>query len=283
MAILGLAVGARKVRAAIIDEKYTVTAFGGTDVECKESPVACAADLALGLLEKENVAKADIVFVGAAVCTCAGDADSIAAELESKLGMPVKATSSINALTLGEAYVNTGDVSSAIVMKFCEDKIESGIVLDRKVFANYAKIGGGLGHTVINNGGYKCSCGRTGCLEAYTTSAGIRHIAGDAGSSHTTLSAIFDAADQGDEGAIAAKNAYVSHLACGLTNVINLFQPHELIIMGELTALGDRLMAPLMDIVLREQYTKHSPNKGKVRFSAPDPKVVLVGAALLGR
>ena len=35
MAILGLAVGARKVRAAIIDEKYTVTAFGGTDVECK--------------------------------------------------------------------------------------------------------------------------------------------------------------------------------------------------------------------------------------------------------
>ena len=283
MAILSIIVNGRKVRAALVDENYKITAFDEADTTTEKSPAASAAELALALLKNENVAKDSISFVGAAVCACLGCACEIKKELEAALGMTVCATPSVNALALGEAYVNAGDVSSAIVVKFCENRVDSSIVLDHKLFANYAKVGGGLGHTVINNGGYECSCGRTGCLEAYTTADGIRRIAEDAGFEGTTLSEIFDTADAGNENAIAAKNAYVSHLACGLTNIINLFQPHELIIMGELTNLGDRLMEPLMDIVLREQYTKHSPNKGKVRFSAPNPRVALVGAALLGR
>ncbi len=283
MAILSIAVGSRKISAALVDENYNITAFSEAEVSTGKSAVASAVELTLALIARENASKDDISFVGAAVCSCVGCSCEVASELEAALGMKVCATTKINALALGEAYVNGGDVASAIVMKIGEKKIESSVVLDHKIFADYGAVGGGLGYFVINKDGYECSCGKKGCLQAYTSADGIRRTAEDAGFSGTTLSEIFDAADAGNENAIAAKNAYVSHLACGLTNIINLFQPHELIIMGELTKLGDRLMAPLMDIVLREQYTKHSPNKGKVRFSAPSQKTFLIGAALLGR
>jgi glucokinase len=282
MAILSIAVGSRKISAALVDENYNITAFSEAEVSTEKPAVASAVELTLALLARENVSKDDISFAGAAVCSCVGCYCEVASELESALGMKVCATTKINALALGEAYTR-GDVSSAIVMKIGEKKIESSVVIDRKVFMDYAKVGGGLGYFVINKDGYECSCGKKGCLQAYTSANGIRRTAEDAGFSGTTLSEIFDAADAGNENAIAAKNAYVSHLACGLTNIINLFQPEELIIMGSLTDLGDRLYAPLMDIVLREQYTKHSPNKGKVRFSAPSQKTFLIGAALLGR
>ena len=282
MAILSVAVGGRKVRAALVDENYNITAFAEAEVVAEKTAATYAAELALTLLDNETVAKDSIAFVGAAVCSCAGSACEVASELESALGMKVCATTSVNALALGEAYTR-GDVSSAIVMKIGENKIESSVVIDHKILADYKSVGGGLGYFVINKDGYECSCGNKGCLQAYTSANGIRRTAEEAGFDGTTLSEIFDAADAGNENAIAAKNAYVSHLACGLTNIINLFQPEELIVMGPLTELGDRLMVPLMDIVLREQYTKHSPNKGKVSFSAPNPKVVLLGAALLGR
>jgi len=282
MAILSIAIGSRKISAALVDENYNITSFSEAEVSTEKSAVASAVELTLALLARENMSKDDISFAGTAVCSCVGCSCEVASELESALGMKVCATTKINALALGEAYLSA-DVSSAIVIKIGEKKIDSSVIIDRKIFMDYGKVGGGLGYFVINKEGYKCSCGKKGCLQAYTSADGIRRTAEDAGFSGSTLSEVFDAADAGNENAIAAKNAYVSHLACGLTNIINLFQPEELIIMGELTKLGDRLMAPLMDIVLREQYTKHSPNKCKVRFSAPSQKTFLIGAALLGR
>ena len=39
-------------------------------------------------------------------------------------------------------------------------------------------------------------------------------------------------------------------------------------------------MKPMMEIVLRDQYTRHSPNKCNVRF-ASDANTALIGAALI--
>ena len=54
MAILSIIVNGRKVRAALVDENYKITAFDEADTTTEKSPAASAAELALALLAKEN-------------------------------------------------------------------------------------------------------------------------------------------------------------------------------------------------------------------------------------
>ena len=79
-----------------------------------------------------------------------------------------------------------------------------------------------------------------------------------------------------------AKKLYVDYLASGITNIINLFQPNELVLDGPFTKVGDALMNPMMDIILREQYSRNMPNKCNVRFTNNED-TALIGAALLAR
>ena len=78
-----------------------------------------------------------------------------------------------------------------------------------------------------------------------------------------------------------AKEMYVNYLASGITNIINLFQPNELVLEGSLTEAGDKLLKPTMDIVLREQYTRSLSTKCNVRFASVKEDTTLLGAALL--
>ena len=80
-----------------------------------------------------------------------------------------------------------------------------------------------------------------------------------------------------------AKETYVKYLAGGITNLINLFQLREFVIEGSLVEAGDKLMTPMMDIILRDQFTHNMPNKCNVRFSENAEDTALIGAALLGR
>ena len=75
----------------------------------------------------------------------------------------------------------------------------------------------------------------------------------------------------------------MTYLAGGLTDIINLFQPNELLLEDPLAEAGDTLMEPLMEIILREQYTHSMPNKYRVRCAAVGEETALLGAALLGR
>ncbi len=283
--ILSLILGENQTKIAVINKNFELVSMREATPPSGTSAEAHALLLCREIASRESIRKEDIEYISLAVCDSVRDSNRIAGALKNSLGIPVRATSYSAALALGEAYLNANDVSSIILLDI-GDKIDSAVIIDGKPLLDYTKADGGLGHTVISYGGYHCSCGRSGCLEAYLTPCGIRRIAAESGmpnAESAELSDIFDAADSGDSAAIAAKEAYAAHLACGLTNIINLFQPHELVRMGTLCDLGDLLMKPLMEIVLREQYTRHSPNKCNVRFSASDSRTALVGAALLGR
>lgn len=168
-------------------------------------------------------------------------------------------------------------VSSLIVIKI-GDTVESSIILDGKVFNGFSGLGGRIGHMIIDHDGLECVCGNKGCFEAYVTPEGVKkqyaQAAAAAGKAalkaeEVTLETVFAAADKGDAAAIAAKNSYVAHLASALTDIINLFQTEKLFVCGDLSKLGDALIKPTMDIVLADQYTRHSPNKCEVRFCCP--------------
>jgi len=187
----------------------------------------------------------------------------------------------MSAKALGEAYV-ADDVDSLFLLNI-EDTVDCGVVIDKKLYSGTHLRGGNVAHTVISFGGFECACGNRGCFQAYACNAGLRRIAAEAGVEGAETITHKELFDKTTPSAEQAKETYVKFLAGGITNLINLFQLREFVIEGSLTEAGDKLMKPMMDLILREQFTHNMPNKCNVRFSGKAENTALLGAALLGR
>lgn len=284
MAIISITLRTNIINAAVLGDDYKISAKAEAEIKEAEKAAAEGAALCLKLMEEQSLAKEDVKYIGIGVSEGVGCPKAAAEEIEKAVGIKTVSAPLINALAMGEAYVNADDASSIAILCI-DEKVNSCVMIDHKIYEGAGQ-GGDFAHMVIKNNGFKCECGRNGCFQAYVSKSGLRTIAEDCGvfdSEKATLKSIFDAADVGDFMASGAKTFFIEYMASGVTDIINLFQPHQLVIFGHVTELGDRLMRPMMDIVLKDQYTRNSPNKGVVRFAQPEDDVLLVGAALLGR
>ena len=270
--------------SAVVDQKQTEVALYDKEYRLLLKKAGAAADLSKlcqDLITEGKIALNDVAYAGVAVDAAAGNPDAVAAELGKAIGVKCHATSLMGAKALGEAYA-ANDVDSLFLLKI-EDAVDCGVVIDKKLYAGTHLRGGNVAHTVISSGGFECACGNRGCFQAYACNAGLRRIAAEAGvegAETLTHKALFD---MNTPSAEQAKETYVKYLAGGITNLINLFQLREFVIEGSLVEAGDKLMTPMMDIILRDQFTHNMPNKCNVRFSENAEDTALIGAALLGR
>ena len=271
MYILSAVIENNKSKVTLYDKEYKL-------LSAKEGSGTDVTKLCLDILSESKIKSSDVNYVGIAAD---GDNDAIIAETEKALGIKCYGASVISARALGEAYL-ANDVLDLCLLKV-DDTVECGIVIDKKMYAGEKQMGGKIANMIINFGGYECSCGSRGCFEAYASNSGLKRIAADAGvtdaESLTHASLFAMSTPEAEE----AKRLYVEYLASGITNIINLFQPNDLVLEGSFTEVGDALWAPFMEIIMREQYTHSMPNKCTIRFASKEADVALIGAALLGR
>ena len=274
MYIISAVVEKNQSRVAIYDKAHNV-------VLRKEGLTASPSKFCLDVISEKNIAPCDVDFIGIAVDSAVGNPASVASDVEKDTGIRCLGTSMMGARALGEAHL-TNDVSSLCMLRV-DDTVECGIVIEKKVFSGMHQLGGKIAHMVIHAGGYECACGRKGCFEAYACNAGLKRIAAEAGLTDVDALSHAKLFEMNSPEAELAKKTYVEFLAGGITNMINLFQPNEVVLEGPFTKVGDALLAPMMDIILREQYTHSLDNKCTVRFSNEAVDTALIGAALLGR
>ena len=91
----------------------------------------------------------------------------------------------------------------------------------------------------------------------------------------------FRAAELGDATAIRVVGEYIKHLATGITNIINIFQPEVLCIGGGISGEGEVLLAPLRTLVEGEQYARTTPKKPRIVTASLGNDAGIIGAALL--
>ena len=91
----------------------------------------------------------------------------------------------------------------------------------------------------------------------------------------------FAAMKQGDEVGKEIVDEYISYLACGIANVINIFQPNVLSIGGGVCNEKDYLLVPLKEAVFKETYTK-GDNQTEIKIAELGNDAGIVGAAVLG-
>ena len=91
----------------------------------------------------------------------------------------------------------------------------------------------------------------------------------------------FDAVLAGDANAKTVIDEYIGYLACGLVNIINIFQPDILCIGGGISNQGENLLAPLRTIVEKERYTKHNDKQTVICRASLGNDAGIIGAAFL--
>lgn len=206
----------------------------------------------------------------------------------------VRLENDANAAALGEAVAGAAKGTKISVMVTLGTGVGGGIIIDNKVYSGFNYAGGELGHIVIVHDGCQCTCGRKGCFEAYSSATALvrmtkeklaetkdtvmwDYIGGDIDKADAIIA--FKAMKAGDKAGKEVVDMYISYLACGLTNIINIFQPEVLSIGGGVCNEKDYLLLPLLEIIGREQYTRNSKKKTTVRIASLGNDAGIIGAA----
>jgi len=320
MYTIGIDLGGTNIAAGICDEQYNIVVKDSVPTNAKRPADEITADMAAlcrKLCKDANISLADIEFVGMATPGTANRASGVieyannlpffmypmCEKLSGMLdGVKVLIENDANAAAKAEAMAGVAKDAKYSVMITLGTGVGGGIVLDGQVYSGFNFAGAELGHIVIEKDGRPCSCGRKGCWEAYSSATGLINMTRDkieecrkAGRAtlmekmiggdldHISGKTSFSAAKQGDEAGAEVVNEYIDYLACGLANIINIFQPDVLSIGGGICREGDYLLNPLNERVFKEVYTKDREPKTKLLIASLGNDAGIIGAAALGR
>lgn len=189
--------------------------------------------------------------------------------VEALLDLPATLDNDANCAVLGEWWVGAGRGSKALVGITIGTGIGGGIVLDGKLYHGVSDAAGEIGHTTIDSTGRRCKCGNYGCLEAYASGPAIaaravegieagvetrlpRYTGGDL--TKITAQTVYEAAHDGDEFALEVVRDTAKFLGAGIANLINVFNPDTVVVLGGVTLAGERLFSALRSEVSRRAF-----------------------------
>ena len=279
---IGIDLGGMSAKAGILDDRGVMLYQKRCPTEPEDPPEKTAADLAglvLSMAEEYGIKREDVYAVGVG---SPGIIDSrrgvvvnwsnfgwkdvpLADLISSHLGIPVFVTNDANAAALGEARFGSGKSYADSVMITLGTGVGGGIVIDGKLVEGYRSAGGELGHTVIRQGGIKCTCGRRGCFERYASATALKRDTEAAMLRHRDSlmweyapkvedisgKTAFEAARKGDKAAKKIVKDYIRSLGEGIANIVNLLRPQVVIVGGGVSNEGEALLRPVRKFVYK--------------------------------
>ncbi|MFI3239762.1 MAG: ROK family protein [Bacteroidales bacterium] len=219
------------------------------------------------------------------------------AELVSeKFGLPVTVTNDANAAAIGEMTYGVARGMKDFIMITLGTGVGSGIVVNGQLVYGHDGFAGELGHVIMKRqNGRLCGCGRTGCLEAYTSATGVARTAReyleirtepsllrDMPIEEITSKDVYDAAIAGDAIAKEVFEYTGNMLGEAFADFITFSSPEAVVLFGGLAKSGELLLKPL-----RESLEKNTVSifKGKTKIlisSLKESDAAVLGASALG-
>lgn len=316
MYTIGIDLGGTNIAAGLVDEDYNIVKKSSVDTKADrhaDEIVKDMADLCRSLCEMQGISVSEVRSVGIAtpgtadrdqgVVIYANNLPFLNYPIAGKLKefFPVEnvyIANDADAAAYGEVMAGAGKGQKDFIMITLGTGVGGGIVIGGKLYSGFNYAGGELGHMVIVHDGVQCTCGRKGCWEAYSSATAIirmtkekmrccpdsemwKYCDGDIEKVNGRTA--FDCMRKGDTAAKEVVDTYLSYLATGTANIINIFQPSVMAFGGGIANEKDNLIRPLSALVEKQVYSRNSDDRTKLRSAVLGNDAGIIGAAALGR
>lgn len=159
------------------------------------------------------------------------------ADLERRLQRPVRLANDADCFALSEARDGAGAGAASVFGVILGTGVGGGLVVHQRLLSGPNAIAGEWGHNPLpwrrteDGPARRCYCGKDDCIETF--------LSGPGWAAHSNLDldadAIARAAQAGNPAAQNALACYCDQLARGLAAVINLIDPHVIVLGGGLS------------------------------------------------
>ncbi|MCL1904480.1 MAG: ROK family protein [Oscillospiraceae bacterium] len=310
---IGVDIGGTNIACGIVDNKGTIISKKSIKTESEKGYPALVGNIAAliaELIAENNISKEKIGGIGVG---CPGLCNKelgvveravnlnwfnepLVRDLEAKTGFRVQIDNDANAAAYGEFIAGAAMGTNSAIVITLGTGVGSGIIVDKKLFYGMNFAGGEIGHMVIKRDGIPCNCGRSGCFENYSSATGLIRMTKEAieGNPNSKMAEIAKengkisartawlAAKEGDIHGQRVVDEYIDGLACGITNVINIFQPDIVCIGGGVCNEGDTLLVPLKKLVAEMVFSRASKRNTRLAICRLGNDAGIIGAAMLG-
>ena len=314
MFTIGIDLGGTNIAAGLVNEDYQIVRKASVETRAQREADEIVKDMAqicLQLCKDEGISINDVNSVGIAT---PGTADRdrgivkyannlpfrnypIAEKLKSFLGVNnVRIANDADAAAYGEVVAGAGKGHKDFIMITLGTGVGGGIVANGQLYSGFNYAGGELGHMVIVHNGVQCSCGRKGCWEAYSSATALirmtkekmqeckdsamwEYVQGDI--EKVSGRTAFDCMRKGDEAAKEVVDTYLSYLATGTANIINIFQPSVMAFGGGVANEKDNLIVPLRKLVQGDTYGSDASDMTQLKSAVLGNDAGIIGAAAL--
>ena len=219
-------------------------------------------------------------------------------ELEDRLGIPVVVDNDVNIGVLGEYVYGAGRGSLNMVGIWVGTGIGGGIVVNGQPVHGWRGAAGEIGHTIVNPHGRTCSCGREGCVEAYSSKVAMREmieeqmargrksvmpeIMEEKGKRRMTSSVIEAALEAGDAPMDEAVKTSQFYLGLLTANLVNVLDPQVVVFGGGLVErLGYDFVEPIAHTARKYYLQQRNAERIRIVPSVLGDDAGPVGAAVV--
>ncbi|MEO8678655.1 MAG: ROK family protein [Vicinamibacterales bacterium] len=162
-------------------------------------------------------------------------------DLSRALDRPVRLANDANCFALSEATDGAAAGAPIVFGVILGTGTGGGLVIDGRIIEGCNLIAGEWGHNPLpapaddERPGPPCYCGRRGCIETFLSGPALRRDHRAATGEDRLAVEIAARADAGDAGAMASLARYEDRLSRALASVINIVDPHVIVLGGGLS------------------------------------------------
>jgi fructokinase len=166
-------------------------------------------------------------------------------DLSEALQREVRITNDANCLALSEATDGAGAGFGTVFAVILGTGVGGGITVHGRIVTGPNAIGGEWGHNPLpwptpdERPGADCYCGLSGCIETWLSGPGMASEYTRLTGTHSDSRQIVEAARAGEGEAAAAFDRYIDRLARGLASIINVLDPHVIVLAGGMSQIEE--------------------------------------------
>lgn len=197
------------------------------------------------------------------------------------LQFPIYLENEANSAAFGELTLGIAKKMRNLVYISINEGIGAGVVIQDHLYKGKNKRAGELGHMTIVANGKPCNCGRKGCLEQYASKKSLMEDYNSKSLNPVdTLKEFFSRVQQKETIAMISLQNYINYLAIGIQNIVLIFDPHYVVLGGEISDFSEYYLVDLKEKVFVENSFYGDTNL-KIFTSKLKKDSSILGAALL--